>query len=73
MKKIVAFLSLAVFLTTITYSCRPAAKKEVIVVPSKESVIIVKEPEKKSTTITLDRNGVKVEAKKVDVVIKKDK
>jgi hypothetical protein len=72
MKKIIALLSLAVAVTTIAYSCRPAAKKEVIVVPSQQPVIIVKEPEKKSTTITLDKNGVKVEAKKVDVVLKKD-
>lgn len=72
MKKIICFLSIAVVLTAITYSCRPAAKKEVIVVPTQQPVIIVKEPEKKSTTITLDKNGVKVEAKKVDVVIKKD-
>jgi ABC-type metal ion transport system substrate-binding protein len=69
MKKIIGFVSLAVVLTAIIYSCRPAAKKEVIVVPSNQPA---KEPAKKSTTITLDKNGVKVEAKKVDVVIKKD-
>lgn len=69
MKRIIVFLSLAVTVTAISYSCRPAAKKEVIVVPSNQPA---KEPVKKSTTITLDKNGVKVEAKKVDVVIKKD-
>lgn len=72
MKKFIGFLSMALVLTAITYSCRPAAikEKEVIVVPS-APVIIVKEPEKKATTITLDKNGVKIEAKKVDVTVKK--
>ena len=46
-------------------------KKEVIVVPvtieKKAPVVIEKEP---STTITLDKNGVKVKSKKVKVDIK---
>ncbi len=71
MKKIIAFLLLAAGLTITVYSCRPQeTKKEVIVVPS-TPVIIVKDPPEKGTTITLDKNGVKVEAKKVDVVVKK--
>jgi len=50
---------------------KPAeTKKEIIVVPA-APVIIIKEPVQKPTTITLDKNGVKVETKKTDVVIKK--
>ena len=69
MKKIIGFLSFASVLTII--SCKPAeTKKEVVVVPAAAPVIIVKEPPAKSTTITLDKNGVKVQAKKVDVTVK---
>ena len=68
MKKIIGFLSFAAILTIM--SCKPAeAKKEVIIVPA-APVIIVKEPPVKGTTITLDKNGVKVEAKKVAVTVK---
>ena len=64
MKKIIGFLSLAVIVTIM--SCAPAeVKREVIIVPATTPV-----PPEKGTTITLDKNGVKVEAKKVDVVIK---
>ncbi len=45
-------------------------KKEVIVVPVKP-VIIIKEPVVKPTTIILDKNGVKVETKKADIIVKK--
>ena len=69
MKKIIGFFALALVLTALAISCRPEAKKEVIIVPSKP-VIIVKEPAEKSTTITLDKNGVKVEAKKVHETVK---
>ena len=68
MKKIVGLLSFAAVLTLV--SCKPAeTKKEVVIVPA-TPVIIVKNPPEKGTTVTLDKNGVKVEAKKVDVVIK---
>ena len=49
----------------------PAPTKEVIVV-NPSPTVIVKEAPAKSTTITLDKNGVKVGTKKVDVEIKKD-
>ena len=66
MKKIIGFLSFAAVLTIM--SCKPAeTKKEVIVVPAAP---VVKAPTEKGTTIILDKNGVRVEAKKVDVVIK---
>jgi hypothetical protein len=72
MKKIIGFSSLIALLTIMVSSCGPAeVKKEVIIVPAQpQRVIIEKEPAKKSTTITLDKNGVKVESKKVDVNIK---
>ena len=71
MKKIIGFLVLAAVLTTMACSDKPAqVKKEVIIVPA-TPVIIVKDPPEKPTTIILDKNGVKVVAKKVDVTIKK--
>ena len=71
MKKIIGFLSFAAFLTAMACSDRPAeVKKEVIIVPASPT-IIVKDPPAKPTTITIDKNGVKVEAKKVDVTVKK--
>ena len=71
MKKITGLSAIATVLLVFVFSCKPeAAKKEVIVVPAASPVIIVKDPVVKPTTITLDKNGVKVEAKKIDVVIK---
>jgi hypothetical protein len=64
MKKIIGFLLLAAVLTAVSCNDKaPEAKKEVIVVPV-APVIIVKDPPVKSTTITLDKKGVKVETKK---------
>lgn len=40
--------------------------------PSAKPVVIVREPTAKPTTIVLDKNGVKVGTKKIDVVIKRD-
>jgi hypothetical protein len=71
MKKIISFLSFAAVLTIMSCAGNPAEiKKEVIIVPS-TPVIILKDPPEKSTIITLDKNGVKVEAKKIDVNVKK--
>jgi hypothetical protein len=70
MKKIISFLSLVVVVAVMACNDKPV-QKEVIVVPAPAPVIIVKDPpEKSGTTITLDKNGVKVEAKKVGVTIK---
>lgn len=68
MKKIIGLLSVVTVLIAASCSDKaPEAKKEIIVVPA-EPVIIVKDPpptpEPNSTTITLDKNGVKVETKK---------
>ena len=66
MKKIIGFLSFAAVLTIMSCEGKPAeVKREVVVVPAATPV-----PAEKGTTITLDKNGVKVEAKKVDVTIK---
>ena len=74
MKKILTFSSLALALTMVFYACGPKEeKKEVIVVPTQTQTIIrEKEPAKKTTTITVDKNGVKVEGKKIDVNLKKN-
>ena len=71
MKKIIGFLSIAAVSTMMSCAEKPTeTKKEIIVVPA-APVIIIKEPVQKPTTITLDKNGVKVETKKTEVVIKK--
>ena len=58
MKKIIGFLSFIVVLATLACNNQPAeVKKEIIVVPSTQKVI-VKDPPVKSTTIILDKNGV---------------
>lgn len=70
MKKIIVFLSFTIVLVTMACNNKPAeVKKEVIVVPA-APVIIVKDPPEKSTTVTLDKNGIKVQTKKVDVSVK---
>lgn len=66
MKKFIGFLSLALVLTIMSCEEKPA---KVVVVPA-TPIIIVKDPPEKGTTITLDKNGVKVETKKTAVTIK---
>ena len=64
MKKIIGFLSFIVAVTVVSCTAKePQAKKEVIVVPA-APVIVVKDPPVKSTTVTFDKKGVKVETKK---------
>lgn len=68
MKKIIGLFSIAIAFTSISCSNQPAeTKKEVIVVPA--TTVVKPEPEK-ATSVTLDKNGVKVETKKVNVVVK---
>lgn len=69
MKKFIGFLTLAFVITASIYSCQPDSKKEVIVVPA-APVIIEKAPAEKGTSITLDKNGVKVKTKKIDIDLK---
>ena len=73
MKKIIGLVCLASVITLMACSDnkQTEVKKEVVVVPA-SPVIVTKAPEKKPTTILLDKNGVKVETKKVDVSVKKD-
>ena len=69
MKKIFCSLSVASLLIISACNNKPATvNKEVIVVPP-APIILVKEPAEKSTKVTLDKNGVKVETKKVEVKI----
>jgi len=71
MRKIIWLLSFAAVLTIMSCAGKPAeVRKEVSIVPAVTPVIIVKDPPVKGTTITLDKNGVKVQAKKVDVTVK---
>jgi hypothetical protein len=71
MKKFIGFLPLIAVVLMLSCSSKPAeVKKEIIVVPATQPVIIVKDPPAKSTTVTLDKNGVKVETKKVNVSLK---
>jgi uncharacterized lipoprotein NlpE involved in copper resistance len=70
-KKIIGFLSLVVMLVVVGCKDKPA-EKEVIVMPGNTTVI-----EKETTTvdsssgtsITVDKNGLKVEAEKLDVKV----
>lgn len=71
MKKIIGFSLVVALFSIAACADKPAeVKKEVIVVPA-APVVIVKDPPEKSTTIVLDKNGVKVVAKKIDVTVKK--
>ncbi len=56
---------------TATAPVAPAPTKEVIVVQP-EPKVIVKEAPAKPTTISLDKNGVKVGTKKVQIDINRD-
>ena len=63
MKKLIGFSSLAAIVITLATACGPAeVKKEVIVVPVQTRTVTT--PPEKTTTITVDKNGVKIEAKK---------
>ncbi|MEP6674164.1 MAG: hypothetical protein ABJA78_03390 [Ferruginibacter sp.] len=71
MKKITGSAAIIVLITAWSCSNQPAeVKKEVIVVPEKTIVVEKKEvvPEK-NTSVSLDKNGIKVTTKKVDVTI----
>jgi len=71
MKKIIGLFSFIVVFVTISCNDKTAeVKKEIIVVPASPTVII-KDPPVKSTTVTLDKTGVKVQTKKANVTVKK--
>lgn len=79
MKKIIGLLSIIAIFAAVSCAEKPAeVKKEVVVVPAPPvivvkdpPVVVVKEPADKNTTVTLDKNGVKVVTKKVDISVKK--
>ena len=75
-KKIIGFLAMAAVLLIV--GCKEQAKeqpavqtveKEVVVVPAPAPVVIEKEVPAKKTTVTLDKNGVEVNTKTVEVKI----
>ena len=70
MKKTLGILSLIVGFSTLACGDEKekVVTKETIVVPEKKTA-----PEEKNTTISVDKNGVKVTTKKVDVKIEPDK
>jgi hypothetical protein len=71
MKKIIGLSSFVILLFAAVSCGSGKTTKEVIVVPAQTKTIVVeKEPATPNTVITLDKNGVKVEAKKVGVTIK---
>ncbi len=73
MKKIIGSFMVVGIVTMLSCSNKPAeATKEVIVVPA-APVVVEKEVPEKSTTVTLDKNGVKVSTKKVDIRVNPDK
>jgi hypothetical protein len=62
------FLSLWVASTAISCTDRNTdLKKEVIVVPAASPAVVVKDPPSKPTSISVDKIGVNVETKKIDV------
>ena len=70
MKKSLGFLSLLVALTVLSCTDRTTeVKKEVIVTPAEKPAVVVKEEPSKPTSISVDKNGVKVQTKKVDVKV----
>lgn len=74
MKKLIALYAVPMALICLSCNNQPAeTKKEVIVTPpviiKEKPVVVVKDPPEKNTEITLDKNGVKVKTKKVNVVI----
>jgi len=72
MKKMILFLSLTVCVTVISCNDKTKeTKKEVITAPAPSPAVIVKEAPEKTTSVSVDNNGVKVETKKVDVSVKK--
>ena len=65
MKKIIGLLTLTSIFVALSCSDKaPEAKKEVIVVPATPVIIVTEPVPPKSTTVTFDKNGVKIETKK---------
>jgi hypothetical protein len=73
MKKLIALFAASMLLICFSCNNQPAeTKKEVITQPviiKEKPVIVVKDPPEKNTEVTLDKNGIKVKTKKVNVVV----
>jgi hypothetical protein len=70
MKKSIVFLSLLVVLAAISCTDRTTeVRKETIVTPAEKPAVIVRDEPSKPTSISVDKNGVKVETKKVAVKV----
>lgn len=70
MKNSIGFFMITVVL--LIMSCKETpVEKEVIIVPTK-TVVVEKEPAEKSTSISLDKKGVELKTKELDVEIKND-
>ena len=72
MKRITSLLCAIIFITITSCSNEPETKKEVIVVPEQKAEpkpAPVKE-EPKPTSVTIDKEGVEVQSKKVNVKVK---
>ena len=70
MKNIIGFFMITVVLMAMSCKETPA-EKEVIIVPTK-TVVVEKEAPEKSTSISLDKKGVELKTKELDVEIKND-
>ncbi|MFO7673830.1 MAG: hypothetical protein R6V74_08995 [Lutibacter sp.] len=70
MKNTIGFFIITVVLLIMGCKETPV-EKEVIIVPTK-TVVVEKEPAEKSTSISLDKKGVELKTKELDVEIKND-
>ncbi len=70
MKNIIGFIIITVVLLIMGCKETPV-EKEIIIVPAK-TVVIEKAPPAKSTSISLDKKGVELKSKELDVKIKND-
>ncbi len=69
MKKVNGILVAALVMVIVSCTDRTTeVKKEVIVTPAEKPAVIIKE-DPKPTSISVDKNGVKVETKKIDVKV----
>ncbi|MES2836244.1 MAG: hypothetical protein V4667_01870 [Bacteroidota bacterium] len=78
MKNIIGLVTLSMGVIMLSCASEPA-KTDIVVVPAQaaqpektNTIVIEKESQPKSTTIVLDKNGIKVEAKKIDVTVKSE-
>jgi hypothetical protein len=74
MKRIIGFLPIAaLFLVVACNNDKPAETKKEVIIVQPPAPVVVKEVPEKNTTVSVDKNGVKVETKKVDVTINPEK